>query len=166
MDCVVAHLVNMNVDFRVLGPQEASAYQQLRLKSFQDDPFAFSESYEDECNRPLSDFEQELKTQGDPPEWFILGSFLESKLIGFVKFRRDPRSKARHKSMIHAMYVDTEYRGRSVGKALIDKVDVMARKLKGLEQIHLWVLHSDSSRSAVGFYKGMWVPKPGTLCEK
>lgn len=153
----------MEYNIKILSAEDAVTYQQLRLKSYQNDPFAFSESYEDEKTRPLSDFEKEVSVIGNPPEWFVLGAFLDDKeLAGFVKFRRDVRSKARHKSMIHAMYVDPDYRSFGVGKRLIEELLQQVRELQGLEQIHLWVLHSSKSTSASGFYSRCGFESQGT----
>ncbi len=143
----------MNIELRFLDANDAGIYREVRLSSYKNDPFAFSESYKDEKKRTHIDFESELEILGAPPEWFVLGAFLGHELAGFVKFRRDQRSKGRHKSMIHAMYVDRNHRGLNIGKKLIDELIAITQKLDGLEQIHLWVLHSDQSISASGFYK-------------
>ena len=138
---------------RVLAPTEAAAYQALRLQSYQDSAYAFSESYEDEVQRSIDHFQAELASFGLPQEQYVLGAFnAAGELAGFVKFRRDQRSKARHKSMIHAMYVAPAHRKRGLGKDLVDEVIARARQLDGLEQIHLWVLHSTASTSAAEFY--------------
>lgn len=161
--------MKLGYQIRVLAPTEAAAYQALRLQSYQDSAYAFSESYEDEVQRSIDHFQAELASfvpasrgpEGRLPpgtgpngqEQYVLGAFNESgELAGFVKFRRDQRSKARHKSMIHAMYVAPDHRKRGLGKQLIDEVIARARKLDGLEQIHLWVLHSTASTSASEFY--------------
>ena len=144
----------MSFSIQFLTKDNVSDYADLRLKSYQDDPYAFSESYEDEKLKPISDFEAELILQGDPPEQYMLGAYDDQdNLVGFVKFRRDRRSKARHKSMIHAMYVDPSVRSHGVGKLLVDKVIELALAQSGLEQIHLWVLHSEKSKSAAAFYR-------------
>ena len=138
---------------RVLAPTEAAAYQALRLQSYQDSTYAFSESYEDEVQRSIDHFQEELASFGLPQEQYVLGAFnAAGELAGFVKFRRDRRSKARHKSMIHAMYVARAHRKRGLGKDLVDEVIARARQLDGLEQSHLWVLHSPASTSASEFY--------------
>ncbi len=43
-----------------LGIEDVEQYQNLRLISFQESPFAFSESYEDECKRSVEDFSKEV----------------------------------------------------------------------------------------------------------
>lgn len=135
-------------EIRLLDNEDAAAYQALRLKSFEESPYAFSESYVDQQKRSLDDFALEIKKEGRPPEQFVLGVFTEGdELVGFVKFRRDKRSKARHKSMVHAMYIKATHRNQQLGEQLVNNLIERARKLDGLEQIHLWVLHSKKSAS-------------------
>ncbi len=148
----------MAIEYRLLTPEDASDYRELRLLSYREAPYAFSESFEDEQHRPLSDFAAELNSTGDPPEWFVLGVYVEEYLGGFVKFRRDQRSKARHKSMIHAMYIHPDQRGKDLGRGIIQALLDRVTDLPGLEQIHLWVLHADGVTSAAGFYHRLgWI---------
>jgi len=94
----------MITKIRLLTTKNASIYQKLRLTNFIEAPYAFSESYEDEVQCYLSSFEQELAQIGQPPEQYALGAFnAANELVGFVRFRRDRRSKARHKAMVYAM---------------------------------------------------------------
>ena len=155
----------MNINIRFLNEKDFLIYRKLRLKSYLEAPLSFSESYEDEKNKMERDFGIELKIQGKPEEWFVLGAFSETgKLIGFVKFRRDLRSKVRHKSMIHAMYIAPEYRNKGIGQKLILSLLKKAKQIKGLEQIHLWVLHSDISAS--GFYKKFGFESQGPMVKR
>lgn len=150
---------------RLLNKKDASIYRKLRLESLKESPLAFSESFENESTRDLQDFENDISTVENPHEKFILGAFSESdELIGFVTFKRDQRTKARHKSMIHAMFTVPEYRNKGIGKLLMFETISMARKLKGLEQIHLWVLHSKTNAS--GFYKSLGFESQGTLVKR
>ena len=147
---------------RVLTPNDAAAYKQLRLLSLQESPLAFSESLEDEAQKEMETIALELTAIGQPPASFVLGAFShENELWGFVTFKRDQRSKALHKSMIHALYVTPAQREKKIGAALINTIISYARQLNGLEQIHLWVLYADSS--ATDFYKKMGFISQGTL---
>ena len=152
-------------EIRILDARDTNDYQALRLESFKESPYAFSESYEDEVKRSLEDFKAEIKAEGTPPEQFVLGVIKEkNSLIGFVKFRRDKRTKARHKSMIHAMYISSQYRNLQLGEQLIQELIKRAKALEGLEQIHLWVLHS--STSASNFYKRCGFVSQGTYVKQ
>lgn len=152
------------VKIRLLQAADAAAFRQLRLLSFQESPLGFSESYEDESKRPLSDFEEEITPIGSPPTYYVLGAFLEDQLVGFVKFKRDKRSKALHKSMVHAMYTKPELRNQGIGKLLMEELISRAEAMPGLEQIHLWVLHTD--RSASGFYQRLGFIPQGPMVKK
>ncbi|NRB51612.1 MAG: GNAT family N-acetyltransferase [Saprospiraceae bacterium] len=152
------------VNIRLLQAADAADFRQLRLLSFQESPLGFSESHEDESKRPLSDFEEEITPIGTPPTYYVLGAFLQDQLVGFVKFKRDRRSKALHKSMVHAMYTKAELRSQGIGKRLMEEVIRRAQAMPGLEQIHLWVLHTD--RSASGFYKRLGFIPQGPMVKK
>lgn len=155
----------METRIRILTQNDAAVYRELRLMSYRVSPLAFSESYEDEVKRTVADFGDELKTLGEPAEWFVMGIFSDrGQLLGFVKFRRDQRRKARHKSMIHAMYIDPGFRGFGLGKNLLTALLSYVGQLEGLEQIHLWVLHADTSAS--GFYQKCGFESQGTLVKK
>ena len=152
----------MKITFRILDTKDTISFKRLRLQSFQESPLAFSESYADEENKTDAHFEAELHMSGSPVENFVLGAFLETNdLIGFVKFRRDTRSKARHKAMLHAMYINPNYRGKSIGKKLVSQLLLNAQLIQGLEQIHLWVLISDSS--VIDFYKKCGFESQGAI---
>ena len=110
----------------------------------------------------MSSFQQEIQILGQPEEWFVLGAFEGDQLLGFVIFRRDQRSQARHKSIVHTMYVDQTYRKRGVGQALMEDLIDRARALPGFEQIHLWVLHANG-KPAAHFYQNMGIQRQGPL---
>ncbi|KAF0852537.1 mitochondrial N-acetyltransferase superfamily member [Andalucia godoyi] len=80
----------------------------------------------------------------------------EPVLIGIATFKRDGRSKARHKGYIHTMFVAPEHRGCGIGQSILRQLIEQARSLDGLEQMHLWVLqpHTSAARrmyERVGF---------------
>ncbi len=150
---------------RQLKAEDAEAFQNLKLSGLKEAPFAFSDSYEDEKNKSQSFFLEEFSQFIGHPERFVLGAFdLEEQLKGYVIFKRDQRSNARHKSMIHNMYVHTDLRTKGAGRALLNAVMDRGSRMAGLEQIHLWVLHSDQSAS--GFYKKMGFISQGPLVKK
>lgn len=153
--------------FKILKKEDTVAYQALRLKSYQESPYAFSESYEDECLKSEDEFYKELIMIGEPAEHFVLGVFSkEEKLLGFVKFRKDQRSKAQHKAMIHAMYVDSKDRGQGLGRALILNLLERVKVFPKLEQIHLWVLHAEGVSSADKFYVTLGFERQGPIVRK
>lgn len=155
----------MHIALRLLDKKDAAKYRALRLKSFQESDLAFSRSYEDEKHKTIDEFAEELIIRGNPPEWFVIGAFTnDDRLVGMVRFRRDLRTKARHKSMLHTMYVDPEFRNCGLGRRIVLDLLERVRRLEGLEQIHLWVLHADGSAS--GFYKKFGFISQGPFVKK
>lgn len=148
---------------RLLNASDAKVYRDIRLRGLKESPQAFSESYEDEFEKTLPEFAEEIVPIGNPPQQFTLGAISDQGggLLGIVSFRRDTRSKARHKAMLYSMYVLPEARQHGVGHELLEAVIEKAKHLEGLEQIHLWVLHSH--RSAATFYKECGFKSQGPL---
>lgn len=141
------------MNIRFLNTNDVLVYRELRKFSLQEASFAFSDSCEDEAGKALEDYEQEIETIGFPYEKFTLGVFTDlNELIGFVKYKREQRTKARHRASLHSLYVLPKYRGNRIAKQLVTELVNIVEPISGIEQIQLWVLLSDES-SAVGFYE-------------
>ncbi len=152
----------MSISIRILSEKDALSYRSLRLYSYRESPFAFSESYEDETSKSVEDFANDIQISGSQPEKFVLGAFTQDDtLVGFVTFKRDQRTKARHKAMLHAMYTHPASRNKGIGRMLVEKAILMAKEIHGLEQIHAWVLHVTGSATA--FYIKNGFVSQGTI---
>ena len=149
---------------RVLTRKDVKTYRALRLHSFKESPYAFSESYTDERNKSENAFAEYIDNNDNQ---FTLGAFSQNnELIGFVTFKRDTREKARHKSMLLAMYIHPDFRKTGIGSRLVEELIKRAKQLNGLEQVHLWALHSPNSISASAFYKKHGFMSQGTVVKK
>ena len=146
---------------RLLTIDDVDIYRHARLAGLRESPAAFSESYEDESKKSAAEWASPLTVHGEPPESFTIGALAGDALVAFATFERDRRSKARHKGMIHAMYTVPAWRGRGVGRAIVERVLEMARALDGLEQIHLWALRSDTTPR--GFYESIGFERQGAV---
>lgn len=57
---------------RVLGVDDAPAFQRIRLSGLQECPTGFASSYEEECDTPSAAVVARLVAKDDPPRnWFI-----------------------------------------------------------------------------------------------
>ncbi len=145
----------MKFPVRRLAKADAEEYRDLRLRAFQESPRSFSESYEDECQKPIDFFQALL---GDGPEHFTMGCFSgANELVGIATFKRDQRSKARHKSYIHTMYVAPEFRGQKIAQCVLRCLVEAAHTMPDLEQIHLWVLNPETSPARKLYLKAGFV---------
>jgi ribosomal protein S18 acetylase RimI-like enzyme len=133
----------MDFVVRKLEPSDSEVYKELRLFAFTESANSFSESLEDERAKDSDYF---AACMGNELEHFTLGTFTPAdRLVAVATFKRDKRSKARHKSYIHTMYVVPEFRGRRLGSVLLAEIVESAQEMPGLEQIHLWVLNPETS---------------------
>ena len=141
------------MDIRILGETDAAAFRALRLRALQDHPEAFASSFEEEQSQPVEAVAERLR--GTSEENFIVGAFVDARLVGMAGFRRFSSPKLRHKAHVWGMYVAPEARGRQLGRALLDEVMRRARVLAGLEDIALaMTVGNDSARRlylAAGF---------------
>jgi ribosomal protein S18 acetylase RimI-like enzyme len=150
---------------RFLTNDDVIDYSILRKNSLIESPFAFSDSYEDQENKSMSDYQSEIMKWGNPLEAFTLGAFNEAKkLVGFVRFKRDQRTKARHRASLHSLYVKPEYRGQGLAKMLVNELLKIVEEVPGIEQLQLSSIASHIS--IIEFYEKLGFQKLGGLLEK
>ena len=102
---------------RLLTPEDALSFRELRFRALRDHPDAFGSSYEEAANLSVEETAERLKSS---PDALILGAFdAAGKLVGMVGFYREKGVKKRHKGVIWGMYCLPECRGKGVGKALL-----------------------------------------------
>lgn len=127
------------MDIRVLSADDAAAFQALRLRALQECPTAFSSSYEEECDRPLSGVGGRLApTAGHA----VFGAFDREELAGIVGIHREEH---------RGMYVAREYRNRGLGRELLDRALAYAASTPGVRQVNLGV--NAQNESAIALYE-------------
>ncbi|AJQ62431.1 acetyltransferase (plasmid) [Bacillus thuringiensis serovar morrisoni str. 4AA1] len=132
------------MNIRLLNDSDAQVYREVRLHALKNDPDAFGSSYEQEETKPLGHIIERIHHTKDQ---FTLGCFDDSnKLVGIVNFSRENRLKTAHKGNIYGMYVEPQFRGRGLGKALLlALIERATKECEGLEQIHLTVVSNNKS---------------------
>jgi RimJ/RimL family protein N-acetyltransferase len=117
------------IKLRRLGPDDASAYREIRLEALADSPHAFSSTLESEQAQPLDRFATRLADD------FVLGAFSGPYLVGVAGFYVQPRPKHRHKGMLWGMYVRPDHRAAGIGRKLVDAIIAHARQHVELLQL-------------------------------
>ncbi|WP_235885684.1 GNAT family N-acetyltransferase [Paenibacillus cymbidii] len=129
------------VNIRVLNENDVEAYRQLRLRALQLNPEAFGSTYEREATFSLEFVaDRVLAAEGK----FTLGAFdRQGALVGIVTFVRESGVKTAHKGNVYGMFVAPEARSRGVGKAMLLALIERAKRLDGVEQLHLAVVSAN-----------------------
>lgn len=130
---------------RNLEPNDTNTYQELWLCGITEHSQFFRIAPEDDL--PLG-----IPTRF-MPDSFTLGAFIGPKLIGIVSFERDPRKKARHKSLIFRMFIHPEAAGQGTGKVLLKHLISAAKNLGDIRYLYLTVLASNTR--AINLYSSM-----------
>ena len=143
------------IEFRQLNEADAAAFWTLRLLALQSEPQAFRESAEEHRQKPVSFYEERLRSGGETS--FLFGAFDGPELIGTAGlYRNKPRA-----GCVWGMFLDQRYRGRGVGKQLLQTLLRYAGTLPGLQEIHLTVAPSQQAAREVYLRCGFHVIADG-----
>ena len=124
---------------RELNQADAQEYHQLRLRALKEHPEAFADSYELQLDTPLETVKQFLREASASQDVFVLGCFVEDRLIGTAYFSRRSWPKKRHQGVLMEMHVASEQQGHGYGRALLSESIQRARGIPGLERLILSV---------------------------
>jgi RimJ/RimL family protein N-acetyltransferase len=120
---------------RILQPEDAAAYFELRRNALTDAPLAFASSSEDDiCSSVEAVGEQIRAGRGN----VILGAF-HPHLVGAVGVYRDRHRKAAHKAHVWGMYVAPGHRRQGIATELIQAALRDVTTLPGVSRVHLSV---------------------------
>lgn len=127
------------LEIKILEPNDAIIYRNIRLDALRAKPEAFSSSYEEEKEYPLESFINRLNQE----HIFTFGAFIKNKLVGVVTLLVETKIKTKHRANIVAMYVYPENRKSGIGKKLMTAAIIKATEIKEVEQIYLTVTSSN-----------------------
>ncbi|HEV7913915.1 MAG TPA: GNAT family N-acetyltransferase [Albitalea sp.] len=135
---------------RVLKPEDAPAFQTLRLQALSEDPIAFAASFEEERDTPLATVAERLLPLADRA---IVGAFDGATLVGLAAWHREEMRKLQHKGFVWGVFVAPSHRGRGLARRLLQSVIVLARQADGIRQLNLTAYAAN--RAAVALYESL-----------
>lgn len=146
---------------RVLSPEDAAAYLEIRLEMLGDAPWAFLTSPEEPSNTVEVVTERITK-----PESAILGVFgAEGALLSVAGIGRSDRAKTRHKAYVWGVYTTPSARGQGFGHAVVQAAVGVARSWEGVEMISLSC--SARATAALAMYRDLgftiWGTEPDAM---
>jgi GNAT superfamily N-acetyltransferase len=135
---------------RRLVPSDAAAYRALMLEAYGRSTRAFTSTVAERIDLPLSWWEGRLVEDAEPSE-LILGAFEEERLSGSAGIAFESREKIRHKSTLFGVYVPPEFRGRGIGRGLVEEALSTAGRRPGVRVLQLTV--TEGNREAHSLYE-------------
>jgi ribosomal protein S18 acetylase RimI-like enzyme len=144
------HSVLFAMQIRILGRQDGSAFQTLRLQALQECPSAFASSYEEEYETPISVVAERLAPAADH---CVFGALEGTELIGTAGLAREGHLKLAHKAFIWGVYVAPRFRQQGVGRQLLAQALAHAATMPGLRQVNLGV--NLANIAAISLYESL-----------
>ncbi|WP_407900755.1 N-acetyltransferase family protein [Scytonema sp. NUACC26] len=127
---------------RKLTKHDAEDYRNIRLDALYNNPDSFGTMYHEEVMMTIDNFKERIPVDDNS---FILGCSEDEELIGIVGIYQESRIKVRHKAYIRSLYVRQEYRGKGIGKLLLNELIERAKAMNGIEILLLDVVTNNIS---------------------
>jgi RimJ/RimL family protein N-acetyltransferase len=138
------------ITIRQLGPEDAAAYQQLRLEGLRESPTAFGSSYTDEGRRTLAEVADIFKTSANALS-AVFGAMADGQLVAVVGLACTSAEKRAHNATVWGMYVAPTFRRRGAGQALLHAIIAYARTIPHLRNLKLGV--NAANTAAIALYQ-------------
>lgn len=138
--------VELHMEIRTLTPDDADAFQRLRLRGLLECPTAFASSYAEEQGETVADVAKRLSVEGDGA---VLGAFQGRALVGILGVQREGMIKLSHKAFIWGMYVAPEARRNGISTLLLQRALLFAAEDLRAMQVNLGVNTKNNAALAV-----------------
>src|SRR5205085_7819403 len=98
---------------RALGPADAAAYRELRIRALREHPEAFGRTPEEVATVDV--IAQQFRADADSEEELMVGAFDGERLVGVAGCHRERAIKQRHVAFLWGIYVAPEQRRSGLG---------------------------------------------------
>ena len=142
---------------RKLHPEDAAAFQALRLRGLLEIPSAFTSSHGEEVDIPL---EETARRIAPKPDGVIFGAFVNGVLVGLLGVQREAQTQISHKAFVWGMYVAPEHRLHGLGRLLVAEALRFAKQDLGVLSVKLGV--NAGNAAAIALYEAMGFRTYGT----
>jgi ribosomal protein S18 acetylase RimI-like enzyme len=109
------------IAIRLLSPEDAALFRDIRLEGLRRDPDAFTSTFEEESGKELAFFAERLAASA------VFAAFRGAELLGVAGFYVQRGPKHGHKGMLWGMYVRPQARGSGIAGRLVEAVVEHAR---------------------------------------
>jgi len=123
---------NLEAVIRRLEPKDAAAYQRIRRAALADVPQFVGPLAEQEALSDVAELERRMESY-ETEGVFVFGCFFGEECAGVAAMSRKLNPKYSHKVFFRGLYILPEFRGRSVGRRLMECRIEFARRLTGVK---------------------------------
>ena len=134
---------------RRLAPADASLHRALMLEAYALTPEAFTSSVAEREGLPVQWWAARMSDDPNAPE-LVCGAFFGQELIGAAGLAIERRERTSHKATLFGMYIRPGFRGRGIGRLLVEHVLRHAGSTGRIEIVQLTV--SEENHSAINLY--------------
>lgn len=128
------------MNIRRLTEADAAAFREIRLEALRTSPESFGASYEENKDRPESDFADMLKR-------YVVGAWVGGALVGNAGFYAESGLKEVHRGHVWGVFVRPSHRGKGVAHALMQ--DIITHARQHVLQLELSVVTSNETARAL-----------------
>lgn len=132
-----------------LSAEHAAQYRALMLHGYLHEPDAFTAEPGERAGLPLSWWEQRI--EGPQQSTITFGTFCKGELVGCVGLEFSSRPKTRHKAHLIGMYLLEAWRGKGLGRQLVELALGYANQRPGIEVVTLTV--TEGNAAAIALYQ-------------
>ena len=137
------------ITLRLLTEGDLPAYKALRDAMLARHEQAFTSDAETERAREAASYRVRLHPQAGGKSLFTLGAWQGDRLVGALTCEHENRRKVQHIAHLIGMMVDDEFRGRGIGKRLLQQALALLRREPRLEAVTLSVTAGNQSANAL-----------------
>ena len=149
--------ITSDFEFIIPSPDRWPEYKAMRLQALKEEPQAFAVPYKEELDAPDQKWIDRLKPSNDPADIRLVVES-QNQMIGMV-------SSFRHKEKVDTavivnVYISNKYRGKGLGKKMIQELVGRLREVENVKKIELSVNVKQSA--AIHTYESLGFQITGT----
>lgn len=122
-----------------LAVEHLPAFLTLRLNALRQHPEAFVPTWEEERAVNPATMASRFRNDWVGGGSFILGVWIQGRLVGAIAIRRWPRVKQRHKANVWLLFIEADLRCQGIGRYLLEAAISRCRNDGEVELLHLSV---------------------------
>ncbi|WP_431102339.1 GNAT family N-acetyltransferase [Roseateles noduli] len=149
------------ITLRLLTEGDLGAYKALRDAMLARHEQAFTSDAETERAREAASYRVRLHPQAGGKSLFTLGAWRGEQLVGALTCEHENRKKVQHIAHLIGMMVDDRFRGRGIGKRLLQQALALLRREPRLETVTLSV--TAGNQAAIAVYRQAGFTRYGHL---